>query len=97
MAILECQYPVTMKGRARCGYAAESIVHTKYDPGDVPTQDSHPFVAPVSIPWSHPHRNLGPEGHGHDAWTCKCGWWGNHGWMGYAIHLEDVMAGRLPE
>ena len=25
-------------------------------------------------------------------WRCKCGWFGNHGWQGYALHLEDALA-----
>ena len=24
-------------------------------------------------------------------WHCKCGWFGNHGWSGYAYHLESVV------
>ena len=45
------------------------------------------------------HWNFGSTTHGADAWTCRCGWWGSHGWMGYSVHLEAVLDGqdRTPE
>jgi hypothetical protein len=32
-----------------------------------------------------------PEGLAVGDWHCKCGWFGNHGWEGYAGHLQEVI------
>lgn len=33
------------------------------------------------------HRNQ-PQANGD--FSCRCGVWGSHGWMGYALHIEDA-------
>lgn len=82
-------------GDGTCGYAQESIIHTRYLAMNDPNDDAHPFEAPEQLPPALPaHYNQGATTHGHDAWTCRCGWWGSHSWMGYASHLEAVLAGR---